>query len=97
MHLVLRPASEIQVSAFKCTPVCDSLGAIYIHFYNGSYFPCQTASLCKHPRNNLKRGDSVTDSKFGLQDSSHSLVSEKTGCAVRNVPFWCCVINCAAG
>lgn len=45
----------------------------------------------------LERGDSVTDSKFQLQDCSHSLVSAKPSNIIRNLPFRYCAINCAGG
>lgn len=39
----------------------------------------------------------MTDSKFQLQDCSHSLVSAKPSNVIRNLPFWYCAINCAGG
>lgn len=52
--------------------------------------------LCEASRKQFER-DCVTDSKFQLQDCSHSLVSAKPGDVIRNLPFWYCAINCAGG
>lgn len=53
--------------------------------------------LCEASKKQFERGDSVTDSKFQLQDCNHSLVSAKPSNVIRNLPFWYCAINCAGG
>lgn len=90
MYLVL--------NALVCVRVgCNLNSTFFPHLLQWLTFFSPNCFSVKHLRSNLKRGDSVTDSKFSLQDCSHSLVSEKLGYVIRNLPFWCCAINCAGG